>query len=82
MNNETYQGWTNRETWLVHLWLTNEEPLYNTARGMNANHLADYVDLLIEDDSNHTQAGFIVDLLNAALARVNWQEVADSINAE
>ena len=25
---ERYNGWTNYETWLVNLWLTNEEPTY------------------------------------------------------
>jgi len=31
-NNETYNGWKNRETWCFHLWLTSEEALYNLTR--------------------------------------------------
>jgi hypothetical protein len=26
---QTYNGWTNYETWCVHLWLTNDEGTYN-----------------------------------------------------
>jgi len=28
----TYNGWTNHETWCVHLWLSNEEGTYRTCR--------------------------------------------------
>jgi hypothetical protein len=82
MQNDSYQGWTNRETWLVNLWLTNEEHTYQSTRGMNAESLESYVETILEDDSNHMHAGFITDLIGAALIRVNWNEIADSINAE
>ena len=31
---ETYNGWANRETWLVALWLANDKTLYNEIMSM------------------------------------------------
>ena len=32
LDDETYNGWANYETWVANLWLTNDEMTYRTAR--------------------------------------------------
>ena len=32
MLNTTYNGWTNRDTWLVMLWIDNDEKNYNATK--------------------------------------------------
>jgi len=38
MNEESYQGWTNYETWCVVLWIDNEQPSYEYWRAMARRH--------------------------------------------
>jgi len=37
-SSERYNGWTNYETWLVNLWLSNDEPSYRFWRQRTADH--------------------------------------------
>jgi hypothetical protein len=34
MTEKTYNGWTNYETWVVNLWMDNDEPSYRHHKGM------------------------------------------------
>ena len=57
VEDHTYNGWANKPTWLVHLWLTNESETDAEARDYAACHLngqhAPCCDLLDEHASHH-----------------------------
>ena len=88
MNENTkYNGWTNYETWVVNLWLTNNEGdaewLDEIAKGEGEIHdKADVLKEAIEDmnplNDSDTGASMFTDLLNGALSEVNWYEIIEN----
>jgi hypothetical protein len=82
MANKTYNGWTNRATWLVNLWVGNNLAEYAKGaldQNMNAYDAEQYLkeDHWLEDVA---EFGFISDLVNEVLDQVNWQEIANAAN--
>jgi hypothetical protein len=82
MTDNKYNGWANRETWLVHLWLTNDKgtlaDVTNLVRWAEdpreaVGALIDYVDQLCFGDE--CQASLANDLLRSALGSVDWREI-------
>lgn len=90
---ETYNGWTNYETWLCKLWLDNDgelEYFERDARRMldNGNDTDSIVDAIAGELSLswHERAyeqlegiGFLSDLVASALGAVNYREIASAI---
>jgi len=71
----TYNGWTNRNTWVVNLHIGNDEGLYYAIGDAYNNNQAedDYISLI-------TQCKFLMDDLGpGGLMEVNWTEVKDTI---
>jgi hypothetical protein len=86
---ETYQGWTNQETWLVNLWLTNVLPTERKLRQISgklshrqdrAQVLAAYVSAQVPLPryASGDNASLYTDLLQGALDKVNWAEIIEN----
>ena len=85
-----HSGWTNYETWAVHLWLSNDEASYGMAREVvsededyeAAEALNQWVKDMQEEAIGGFSASIFTDLLTAALDDVNWLEVARAFRKE
>jgi len=78
-----HYGWKNYETWLVMMWINNEE--YSQlhwqamARTMTCRSLAENMKDEYQDSLNNTKslAGIWLDLITSALEEVCWREIAE-----
>jgi hypothetical protein len=75
-----YNGWSNKETWITHLWLSNDEVTYSIARDI----VEQYQDRGLKEwieacNPLEGQANIYSDLLGVALDRVNWEEIAQAL---
>lgn len=78
----TYNGWSNRETWLVNLWLTNDEVSYSLLTDAFRHHGSTYdkaerleASVRERQQELELEASLWSDLLGTALNRVNWYEL-------
>ena len=80
MTDRTCNGWTNHATWLVNLWLGEYDydpsELIGLSRYDAVQELKHTVDNILENESSAV-TGLAADLINSALADVNWYELAD-----
>lgn len=78
---QTYNGWTNYETWLVNLWITGDEGYYSRFQEIVSfgDSLDDQAEAL-EDFLRSEHDGYSsvwADLVNASLSEVNWYEIVE-----
>ena len=75
----SYNGWKNKETWLVNLWLGDSLTMDQEA-GCEIN--AAYIELMVDEmvcesmASHDVCLGLISDLLNCSLGEIDYDELA------
>jgi hypothetical protein len=92
----TYNGWTNYETWVTALWIDNDQSSYYhrcslveqikeeySQKDQRIYQLADSLKDWIEElNPIADTANLFTDLLNSALGEVDWQEIAENFLSE
>jgi hypothetical protein len=77
-----YNGWKNKETWLVNLWLGDSLAM-DQESGFEIT--ADYIEQLVDDmvcESMASPNGFVADLLSCALCEIDYDELAEHYEEE
>lgn len=86
-----YNGWTNRETWLVKLWIDNEreshlfwrdqsrEILKSNTQDTAVHTLTRELESWCDEAEPELTHGLFTDLLTTAISRVDWYEIAQSM---
>lgn len=80
-----YNGWSNRETWLGNLWLSNDEGFYELlCRAIKENdtiwETAQYIERELRDQLQDEidNASMWQDLLRTAFDQIDWVEIVTS----
>ena len=72
-----YNGWTNKETWLVGLWYMDE---IRTYRPSSPEEIEEYVGNVLLEGKYHD--GLTLDFLRMCLQDTNWRELYEHIEED
>jgi hypothetical protein len=74
-----YNGWTNKETWLVNLWLGDHfvelSELSEGGQIITAAFIRETVEYICESETKSVEGRFLMDILNCALGAINYDEL-------
>lgn len=77
-----YNGWSNRETWVMNLWLGSEPEYYDVLSHITSDFEPDEqhaeLEAWVREELNRLDMGASLwsDLLSTALSRVDWYQIA------
>ena len=76
MENKTYNGWTNYETWQCALWIDNEPSLYFSAlEASSADDLREIVGSYLYEQCSNTNGSLLTDIVNGWEGEVDFEEI-------
>ena len=80
-----YNGWKNKETWLVNIWYMDSMPDYFVDMGeyhVEANELQEAVTNIVEECEALSQlpAGLLSDFINTCWSMVDWYSLVEHLN--
>ena len=82
--NQTYNGWSNRETWLASTWLNSDSWGHSIIVTLNRCYAnadsydkAEWLELAVREsyEDELQRSDLCTDLLNTAVNRINWYEI-------
>ena len=85
MTDTTYNGWKNKETWLVNVWYMDHMPEYFAdveQYHVEPNELQEAVEYIAEESEalSRLPAGLLSDFISTCWGEVDWYSLADHLN--
>ncbi|SMX24033.1 DUF7249 family protein [Boseongicola aestuarii] len=78
-----YNGWKNKETWLVNLWLGDVLTMYEEEGvPVNEDNIEELVENILETELSTLESGFVRDILNCSLGEIDYRELAQHYEQE
>lgn len=80
---QTYNGWTNHETWVVNLWMTGDPGYYDqlceiVSSGDSLDDQAEALEDFVRFEYDGELSSIWADLINDSLDEVNWREIVEN----